>query len=100
MEIQNGEVFYSGLVALEKSYSDIQERRNWIWGGAHSIATLDYYRESLLIRYDCQQVEIQGIDSMVFHNNCPPDGNLVIFCLPNAGFYELMQQDTTWLDIY
>lgn len=91
---------YAGLTVLEKSYTSILERHNWYWRGAYSIATLDYYRESLLIRYDCQQVDIQGIDSMVFHNNCPQDGSLIIFCLPNAGFYELMQQDTTWLDIY
>jgi len=58
------------------------------------------------MKYNCKQIFIDGIDCMLFMNNGRNepfdqiDSNLMIFCLPNAGYYENMYYDSDWIDIY
>ncbi|OMJ79688.1 hypothetical protein SteCoe_20256 [Stentor coeruleus] len=77
-----------------------QKIKRWLFDD--TIGNIHYLREDLLKRFNCEQIWIQHektqIDCLYINNNI--NGPVMLFCNPNAGFYEFAFYQSEWFEFY
>ncbi|CAD8053660.1 unnamed protein product [Paramecium sonneborni] len=82
------------------------EAERWIFN--RTLGTVDQMRVELENTFKTKRFKVQGYDGKlidcfyIFANEDDPENNdrTVIFCQPNAGYYEYMYYESEWIDYY
>ena len=90
-----------GLLQSCGATSTWKRVKRWLFDD--TIGNLHYMREDLKIKYKCEQIWVQSfdrrkIDCLFLPTN--PEAPTVLFCNPNAGFYEFAFYQSEWFEFY
>ena len=90
-----------GLLQSCGATSNMKRLKRWVFDD--TIGSIDYMREDLKRRYKCEQIWVQSFDKRkidCLYLPTSPEAPTVLFCNPNAGFYEFAFYQSEWFEFY
>jgi alpha/beta superfamily hydrolase len=88
---------------LQSCGATTTRKRLFRWLFDDSIGNIHYMREDLMRRYKCEQVWVESFDGKkidCLFLTTHPEAPTVLFCNPNAGFYEFAFYQSEWFEFY
>ena len=87
---------------LDSCGTATSRKKIYRWLFDDSIGSISYMREDIIRRYNCEQIWVTSnklkIDCLYL--NSAPEGPTILFCNPNAGFYEFAFYQSEWFEFY
>lgn len=93
-ELESGLLKSCGTTTTRKRLS------RWLFDD--TIGNIHYMREDLIRRYSCEQIWVTSNNAKIdcLYLNSSSDGPTILFCNPNAGFYEFAFYQSEWFEFY